>query len=225
MKRNHSSFLSRRIRRTVVPRVSITRKGEATMSANGTNGVFYRGMAFIVWILVISLLVQPSAAAFASLQENGCDAKLKEAQDKFYDGKFDETIALTKECIDKGNLTEEQKKRGYELLGQALIAKEYLDQANDAIRKLLKIVPNYTPDLERVTPTFAQQVNKIKAEEQQEQQAAAEEKPKEGGFDMKWVYIGGGVLVAGAAVLLIAGGSKKEESKPLETLPGPPALP
>lgn len=181
----------------------------------------------LIWVLVAGLLLEPSAQALASLQDEGCAEKLQLAQERFYDGKFDETIALTKECLDKGSLQEDQKKQAYELLGQALVAKEYLDQANDAIRKLLKIVPNYAPDPERVTPTFAQQVNKIKAEEAQKEAVKEEQKKEEGGFDMKWVYIGAGVVAAGVVVLLVAG-KKSEESTPTPpatVLPGPPPLP
>jgi hypothetical protein len=190
-----------------------------------------RSVALLGWVLVIALLLQPCAPLFAQTPDD-CSAKLKEAEQAFYNGDFDKAIALTKECLGKPDFPDSKKKDAYELLAQSYLANSYLSEARSAIRKLLVLVPSYVPP--RDAPELAKEVAKVREEMGEEKKPAEQqETPKQevasekgGGFPQTWHWIVGGVVVAGVATaLIVGGGSKNENPPPVQNLPGPPALP
>jgi tetratricopeptide (TPR) repeat protein len=193
----------------------------------------HRAVAMVVWMLGILLLLQPCAPALAQTQSD-CAAKLKEAEQDFYNGDFDSSITILKECLSKSDFPDARKKDAYELLAQNYLAKSYLEEARGAIRKLLELVPSYVPPKD--SPELVTEVENVKKEISEEKKPAeppppapvARQEPKSesGGFPQTWHLIAGGAVVAGVAALLLLGGGSDEAGKPpAAALPGPPALP
>lgn len=190
--------------------------------------VFYRGgpLVIIIWTIIITLLFQPITGAFAQVK-GVCEERLKEAEKKFYDGFFDEAITLLNQCLKEPNIAQQERAKAHELLAKVYLGKDYLDQAENALKKLLELVPTYTPNPERDTPTFVALVDKVKAEQPTQEPKKAEpvekKEDKSPWYTNTWVLVGAGVAVAGgAAVLLLAG---KKEAEKVNPLPSPPGLP
>ncbi len=174
----------------------------------------------IVWLLVPALLVQPISTCFAQTQ-NVCDQRLKEAEKKFYDGFFDEAVDLLNKCLADKDVTTQERAKVHELLAKTYLGKDYLDQAENAIRKLLELIPTYSANPERDTPTFVELVQKVKSEKGEDK----EKEEKRPWYKNTWVWIGAGVVIVGVVLIaILAGGKEKEEPKP-QPLPDPPDLP
>ena len=190
-----------------------------------TAGTFASSVA---WALITSLLVQPCGSAMAQTQVN-CSSKLKQAEQKFIDALFDDVIALVEPCVRDGDLALEEKGRAYELLSKTYVAQAYIEQARSTIRKLLELVPNYSPNPERDTPPFIAQVEQMKEEMRAEKEAGlAKQRAEEGGFPQTWHLLVGGAVIAGVIVAVVAGnGNGAEDDLPIvpNPLPGPPSLP
>jgi hypothetical protein len=153
-------------------------------------------------------------------QEVDCGKILTQAEEKYTDGRFDETIALLTVCLDDPNTTPDQKQQAYRLMGLTYIAKDYLSEAKTAIEKLLKIVPNYQPDPIYDPPPFINLVEEVQAETIATKAVAGEEVED----NRMWYYIGGGALAATIlTVVLLSGGDDDKEKE--EPLPGPPNMP
>jgi hypothetical protein len=197
------------------------------------NRLYYnRGgpLVIIIWTIVIVLLFQPLSGAFAQVK-GVCEERLKEAEKKFYDGLFDEAIVLLNQCLKEPNLAQQERAKTHELLAKVYLGKDYLDQAEAAVKRLLELVPTYAPNPERDTPTFISLVDKVKAEqpiaveEPKKPEPVEKKKEKEGAwYTNTWVLIGGGAVAAGAAVLLLSG-KKESKTEQANPLPAPPALP
>jgi len=180
-----------------------------------------RWVLALIWTLVISLTLQPCSIIFAQTQDD-CTAKIKEAEQKFYNGDFETSITLLENCLKTGNLSRREKERAYELLALNYQSKSYLEQANNAIKKLLELAPNYKPNPEQFPPTFVEQVEKVRKEMEGEKP----QKSEGGGIPTKWLLIGGGVVVVGViAYLVFKGGGGDGETVPAKALPEPPSLP
>lgn len=185
-------------------------------------------LLIIIWTLIIALLFQPITGAFAQVK-GVCEERLKEAEKKFYDDLFDDAITLLNQCLNEPNIAQQERAKTHELLAKVYLGKDYLDQAENALKKLLELVPTYTPNPERDTPTFVALVDKVKSEqvkvaEQPKQPEPAEKKEDKGAwYTNTWVLVGAGAAVAGGvAVLLLTG---KKETEKVNPLPGPPGLP
>lgn len=187
-----------------------------------TKFATFRAVRGLAWVLIISLLIQPCAYVLAQTPDD-CDAKLKDASAKFDNGDFDGSIALINECLSKGDLPQKEKSRAYELLAMNYTSKSYLEQADNAIKKLLDLVPNYKPNPDQYSPAFVARVEKVKSEMggKKEEAPPAEQG---GGFDTKILLIGGGIVAAGVLGYFIFHKSSSE-STPATPLPDPPALP
>ena len=90
------------------------------------------------------------------------------------------------------------------------------------------MVPTYSANPERDTPTFVKLVEKVKAEQTisagtQKPESAEKKEDKGPWYTNTWVLIGGGAVVAGGVALLLLSG--KKESEKVNPLPGPPGLP
>lgn len=176
----------------------------------------------LVWVLIAVLVVQPCAVALAQTQDE-CAAKLKDAGTKFDNGDFDGSIALINECLSKGDLPQKEKSRAYELLAMNYTSKSYLEQADNAIKKLLELVPNYKPNPDQYSPSFVARVEKVKSEMGAGAKPAEQPADQGGGSSTKWLLIGGGVVAAGVLGYLIFHKSSSETTA--SPLPGPPGTP
>ncbi|MBN2367174.1 MAG: hypothetical protein JXL67_13480 [Calditrichaeota bacterium] len=194
----------------------------------------------LVFILLLSssllFLPVPSLINTIYAQSQGvCEKQLADAEQRYNTGRFDEAIGLITECLGKPGLTEQEKMKAYRLLGLSYIAKDYLEDARTAVKKLLDMVPNYQSDPVQDPPPFTKMVEEVKVEQQQPKQKPEVKQPKElekmtkvekkKGSNTKWYLIGGGVLAAGAVVAILASGGGNGETPIDNTLPGPPSLP
>lgn len=192
----------------------------------------------LVVILIHSFLFFTSmdALALVLVQEQTCEELLAEAENKYFEGLLDQTIELVNVCLNQQNITVEQREKGYKLLGKAYHAKGLLEQAKDNIRKLLELIPNWQPNPNIDTPSFARMAEEVIAEmERQEEQAEREqaEQPtaptepateRDGGGGKTLLLIaGGGGLAAAALILALAGGGGGGAAN--NQLPDPPPLP
>ncbi|MDP2208492.1 MAG: tetratricopeptide repeat protein [Bacteroidota bacterium] len=186
--------------------------------------IFYRGgpLVIIIWTIIIALLFQPITGAFAQVK-GVCEERLKEAEKKFYDGFFDEAITLLNQCLKEPNIAQQERAKTHELLAKVYLGKDYLDQAENALKKLLELVPTYTANPERDTPTFVALVDKVKAEQPQEPKPVEKKEDKGAWYTNTWVLVGTGVAVAGGVALLLLSGKKEAET--VNPLPAPPGLP
>jgi hypothetical protein len=181
------------------------------------SGVFRSSLVFYICIsLVFTPFFMSGGGLFA--QEVDLEKTLKQAEEKYTEGRFDETIALITVCLDQPTITPEQKQQAYRLMGLTYIAKDYLTEAKTAIESLLQLVPNYKPDPIYDPPPFINLVEEI-----QREVVAVKAKPEEEDTSKMYWYIGGGVAAAAIlAVVLFSGG---DEEAAEEDLPGPPSMP
>lgn len=191
-----------------------------------------------VWRLggALCLVVLSGFAPAARLQaQTACATELTEAEQKFFDANFDEAIAMADRCLSEKGLPAALQLQAYRVQAMAYQAKDYVQQAKAAIRKLLQLASNYQPDPVQDPPRFVELVEQVRAEEQ----SAAQEPPalqppspgepeaskKKKGGPAKWLLLGGGagVAVIVAAVLTRGGGNETAPSR--QSLPAPPSLP
>ncbi len=175
----------------------------------------------IVFCISFYLIIAPilNSGALLYAQDVDCEKVLTQAEEKYTDGRFDETIALLTVCLDDPNTSPDQKQKAYRLMGLTYIAKDYLSEAKTAIEKLLKIVPSYQPDPIYDPPPFINLVEEVQAET-----VATKAVAGEGKDNNMWWYIGGGVAAATIlTVVLLSGGDDEKEEVP--ALPGPPSMP
>ncbi|MCI0694714.1 hypothetical protein L0337_22250 [candidate division KSB1 bacterium] len=198
----------------------------------------HKNFTRVFWLtfLTTGMAFLPLFSDEAFAQEN-CQAQLAQAEKEYTNGRFDEAVTLLTPCVNKGKLSAADEQRAYKLLGLAYLGKDYVDQAKNAIRKLLELVPGYEPDPDQDPPPYTNMVREVKKELQAKQpekkpetptpvQKEPEIKQKKGG-GTKWILIGGGVVVAGvgAALALGGGGGGGTQRPPLQQLPTPPSLP
>jgi tetratricopeptide (TPR) repeat protein len=172
------------------------------------------------------------AQALAQAGESAkCARELRLADQHYRRGAFDQAISLLTQCLNKPGLAEQEKLRAYRLLGLAYIAKDYLNEARSAIRKLLDLVPDYQPDPVQDPPPFTRLVQEVKqAKEKPAPRPAEKERlekiipaEKDRSTTVYWLAGGAGAVVLGVlAAVLIGGGPGEEKAQPL---PGPPDLP
>ena len=159
--------------------------------------------------------------------QSQCRAELSEAESRYNEGRFDEAIDGINRCLSKSGLTEDERKLAYMLLGKTYLAKDYLNEARQAVKKLLEVVPNFEADPVQDPPAFIKMVADMKIE--RAKTSAPPPKPvpapSEKKSSKKWLWIGAGAVVAGgAAALLLSGGGEGGEGEQPD-LPGVPSLP
>lgn len=193
--------------------------------------------AFTIFLLVSGLLFMPVPVLIGSGQaqaQSVCEKQLANAEQLYNTGRFDDAIGVITECLGKPGLSENEKMKAYRLLGLSYIAKDYLEDARTAVKKLLDMVPNYQSDPVQDPPPFTKLVEEVKEEQQEPEPEVKKEEdlkkmtqtqePKKS--NKKWYYIGGGVVAAGVLVAILAsGGGNGEETPTSKALPGPPTLP
>ncbi len=196
---------------------------------------------FVVFLLISGLLVLPVPYLITPLQAQGqsvCTKNLADAEQSYNTGRFDDAIGLITECLGKKGISEAEKMKAYRLLGLSYIAKDYLEDAKTAVRKLLDMVPNYKSDPVQDPPPFTKMVEEVKEQQKPKQPAVKEPEKKQTdeltkltkteqkkGSNKKWYFIGGGVLAAGAIVAIVASSGGENGTTTPSALPGPPTLP
>lgn len=79
-------------------------------------------------------------------QQNPCTSILKDANDQYEDGWFDESVKLANEALENCDLTRMDKVQVYKLLILNYLAIDRLEEANEAAASLMRVDPNYEPD-------------------------------------------------------------------------------
>jgi tetratricopeptide (TPR) repeat protein len=192
--------------------------------------------------LLSAVPVFDTIAMAMALPQDNFERELQEADQDYRRGRFDEAVVILTNCLNRPNLTEDQKLRAYRLLGLAYIAKDLLSDARNAINKLLDLVPNYETDPIQDPPPFTRLVEEVRQNKQstkeevpqleefprQREEAAPEDlaqiipEEKKGG-GKKWLLVGGLGVAGGVAALLLIGGGGGDGPPPL--LGVPPSLP
>jgi hypothetical protein len=168
--------------------------------------------------LIITPLLNSGVILYA--QEIDVAKTLMQAEEKYTEGRFDETIALITVCLDNPTITPEQKQQAYRLMGLTYIAKDYLTEAKNAIESLLQLVPNYKPDPIYDPPPFINLVEEVQAEV-----VAVQAKPEKKETSKLYWYIGGGVAAAALLAVVLFSGGDEDGEEPEKALPGPPSMP
>ena len=177
----------------------------------------------IICVFIFTAHFSPGIISPAQAQEK-CDTAIPDAEKKYNTGRFDEAISILESCL-PGDFTEKEKGEAYRIIALAYHAKDYLEQARTAVKKLLELVPDWEPDPIQDPPQFQRMVEEMKqkmeTQKQPQEQPPVEEEQlmeipaeppqqlptaKKGG-SKKFLFIGGGVAIAGAlVVVLVAGG-------------------
>lgn len=169
-----------------------------------------------------------------SAAQEKCEKQLADAEQKYFTGRFDEAVNLAGLCLTDGGPSDVERLRAYRLIGLSYIAKDYLEQAKNAVEKLLKLVPTFEPDPNQDPPEFTRMVIEMKqaisAQQKEEQQAAPVEpketvQPVKKSGSKKWLWIGGGVGAVVAAVIIAGSGGDDKPPVVPAFLPEPPPLP
>ncbi|MBN1827485.1 MAG: hypothetical protein JW958_14635 [Candidatus Eisenbacteria bacterium] len=170
------------------------------------------------FLALLALLV---AASVLYAQTELAVPELRRADKVYSEGNFDEAILILKDYLEKPDLAQSEQEAALRLLGLSYLGKTYRDEAREAVANLLRLVPDYQPDLENDPPTYVRLV-----EETREIIAKEEKGPGEGG-SRKWMYAAGGAVIAGIAIGIASGGGGGGEENPttLDPISRPPGLP
>ncbi|HCY75162.1 MAG TPA: hypothetical protein DHV28_04520 [Ignavibacteriales bacterium] len=111
------------------------------------------------------------ASAYAQTKDQ-CTEKLNIAEKEYLSGKYTEAIELINQCLDKANLIDLEKEKAYKLLSLVYISMDSINEANNAVKNLLIINPNFktTPGkdpqtlqvfIENIAQTLTPEINFI----------------------------------------------------------------
>ena len=120
----------------------------------------YSLVVLLILILVIIPIPLKSSQAIAQVDDS-CEKMLNEAEVEYNDGLWFEAIKLIEQCLNEPNITEVEKGTAYRLLGLVYIAEELEKEANDAVRNLLILVPNYQIDPDRDPPQLKRIIDDV----------------------------------------------------------------
>ena len=118
---------------------------------------------FTLLILLLSFFV-PTPLQHFEIYAQGevvCEERLNDAEAEYKAGHWPESIDLINQCLAEQNLTEAERGRAYRLLGLVYIAIELEKEANDAVKNLLIMVPNYKIDPDRDPPQLKKIIDDI----------------------------------------------------------------
>jgi tetratricopeptide (TPR) repeat protein len=120
-------------------------------------------------LFIVMIVIYSASFRFSELyaqQDANCEEKLSEADLHYKAGNWQDAIELIKQCLVQRDLDEAEKGRAYRLLGLVYIAIELEKEANDAVKNLLIMVPNYKinpdtdpPQLKRLIDDVSQKMN------------------------------------------------------------------
>jgi tetratricopeptide (TPR) repeat protein len=115
------------------------------------------------FLLTITLILLPALTLLIPLNnyfelcaqtEEQCEEQLSKAEEEYQLGKWTEAIELIEQCLKKPNVAESEKGKAYRLLGLVYIAIQLEKEANEAVKNLLMMVPNYKIDPDRDPPSL-----------------------------------------------------------------------
>jgi len=145
--------------------------------------------------------------------DSTCQKILDQAQQLYYEGKFTESVNLIKSCLTSEGITKDQRIQAYKILSQVALARGNEDQANEIIRQILKLDPDYLPTIEQEPPKFVELVATVRQQGKVIEKESGENN-KIFGLS-KWVFYPGAAVVAGVgAYFIINGDDGKKNGDP-----------
>ena len=139
-------------------------------------------LAFLLTILVPLIHFETYSLKYASIYAqtiDQCSQQLIRAEEEYLAGKWNKSIELIQECLTKPNLSELEKGKAYRILSMVYIATDSEKEANNAVKNLLIMVPNYKIQphkdppylqklIEKIAPTLIPQINNISPESKEQ---------------------------------------------------------
>lgn len=121
--------------------------------------ILYGSFSLIVAIILFApiMMFNADVAKFSSAYaqtKDQCKQQLDKAEEEYQAGKWTEAIELLEQCLKKENVGELERGRAYRILGLVYIAIQLEKEANDAVKNLLIMVPNYKVDPVKDPPSL-----------------------------------------------------------------------
>jgi len=171
-------------------------------------------------LIVLGILLYLAAVPGRSYAQGSCEQALVRANGYYYDARFDDGIALLKQCLDQGAFSQEEQLQVYILLSMTCFANRQEADARQAIQILLELNPDYEPDPIRVQPSYRALVEAVRRARSDVFRAESSSSvstfslantttnvPQNRRGLSKWIYFGGGAILTTAAVLLLSSAS------------------
>jgi tetratricopeptide (TPR) repeat protein len=111
-------------------------------------------IVFKIALIYIFIIYSTHLPQFSLYGQDTCSEILTQAEQNYFEGRFDDTISLVKSCLSNGRLDQSELVRAYKILAQAYLAKNYPEAAGKIISKILEINPNYSPTIENEPPPY-----------------------------------------------------------------------
>lgn len=114
-------------------------------------------LALLLTILAPIISFEISPVKFASIYaqiKDQCTEQLNKAEEEYRAGKWTEAINLIDQCLTKSNLSAVEKGKAYRILSLVYIAMQSEKEANNAVKNMLKMVPNYKIEPDRDSPSL-----------------------------------------------------------------------
>jgi len=123
-------------------------------------------LVLAVALLALPILFEASSVKFSTTYaqtKDQCAAQLDKAEEEYQAGKWTEAIQLIEQCLSKESVGELEKGRAYRILGLVYIAIQLEKEANDAVKNLLIMVPNYKVDPVKDPPSLQKIIDNMAA--------------------------------------------------------------
>ena len=114
-------------------------------------------LSLVFTLLALPILFDAGSVKFSSTYaqtKDQCTEQLNKAEEEYQAGKWTEAIELIEQCLKKENVGELERGRAYRILGLVYIAIQLEKEANDAVKNLLIMVPNYKVDPVKDPPSL-----------------------------------------------------------------------
>ena len=103
-------------------------------------------LAFLLTMLVPLIHLEICSLKYTSIYAqtiDQCSQQLTRAEEEYLSGNWNKSIELIQECLMKSNISEFEKGQAYRILSLVYIATDSEDEAHNAVKNLLIMVPNY----------------------------------------------------------------------------------
>ena len=121
-------------------------------------------LAFLLTTLVPLIHFETCSLKYTSVYAqtvDQCSQQLIRAEEEYLAGKWNKSIELIQECLTKPNLSEFEKGKAYRILSMVYIATDSEREANNAVKNLLIMVPNYKIQPHKDPPYLQKLIGKI----------------------------------------------------------------
>jgi len=161
-----------------------------------------RGLAILGLFLLLGTLPLEAHAQ----RDDQCQAEYARAQEMYLEAEFEPSIRVLRLCLDEAPLRDPIRSRFYRLLAFSYFGSGEREKAREAVVGLLRVNPDYEPDLESDRMDFVRMVEQVRREQEQM------EEDKQRNW-VKWVAAGVGVVALGvlAAVIGNSGGGDEDD--------------